>query len=81
MTRMNIIKITIWAAKLYINKKEKIDPYIPIDLKCPQHPRVSNNLFCIDEKGKKFYKIFQTYTRAIFNLIVKQNIKLILNLA
>ena len=32
--------------------KEKIDPYIPIDLKCPEHPKILNNLFCADEKGK-----------------------------
>ena len=34
------------------HKKEDIDPYIPIDLKCPDHPNNANNLFCNDEKGK-----------------------------
>ena len=34
------------------HKKEKIDPYVPIDLKCPEHPSNANNLFCIEEKGK-----------------------------
>lgn len=34
------------------HKKENIDLYVPIDLKCPQHPNNANNLFCIDEKGK-----------------------------
>ena len=33
------------------HKKEKIDPYVPIDIKCPQHPDVPMNLFCVDEKG------------------------------
>ena len=33
------------------HKKEKIDYYIPIDTKCPNHPNVPLNLFCIDEKG------------------------------
>ena len=32
------------------HKKELIDPYIPIDLKCPEHQKVPNNLFCLDEK-------------------------------
>ena len=34
------------------HKKENIDLYVPIDLKCSQHPNNANNLFCIDEKGK-----------------------------
>ena len=34
------------------HKKEKIDLYIPIDLKCKDHPKIPLNLFCIDEKGK-----------------------------
>ena len=34
------------------HKKESIDLYVPIDLKCPEHPKVPINLFCIDEKGK-----------------------------
>ena len=32
--------------------KEKIDYFVPIDLKCPEHNLVPMNLFCIDEKGK-----------------------------
>ena len=35
------------------HKKEKIDSYVPIDLKCPDHPDHPIYLFCIDEKGKK----------------------------
>ena len=34
------------------HKKENIDLYVPIDLKCPDHPNNSNNLFCVDDKGK-----------------------------
>ena len=34
------------------HKKENIDPYAPIDLKCLEHPKSLNNLFCIDEKVK-----------------------------
>ena len=37
--------------------KENIDPFVPIDLKCPNHPKDRMNLFCIDEKGK-FKNIF-----------------------
>ena len=35
------------------HKKENIDPYIPINVKCPEHPKNLNNFFCIDEKSKK----------------------------
>ena len=31
--------------------KESIDPFIPIDLKCPEHSDHPMYLFCIDEKG------------------------------
>ena len=34
------------------HKKIAIDPYVPIDLKCTEHPNTPNNLFCIEEKGK-----------------------------
>ena len=36
-----------------IHKKEQIDPYVPIDLKCPEHPINPLVLFCLDEKGNK----------------------------
>ena len=32
--------------------KENIDLYVPIELKCPEHPNILLNLFCINEKGK-----------------------------
>lgn len=38
------------------HKKEMIDYFIPIDLKCPNHIQFPMYLFCIDEKGKsEFY--------------------------
>ena len=33
------------------HRKEKIDLFIPIDTKCPEHEGTPMNLFCIDEKG------------------------------
>ena len=33
------------------HKKDKIDYFVPIDIKCPEHDRVPINLFCLDEKG------------------------------
>ena len=35
------------------HKKELIDPFVPIDLKCPEHPKYPMDFFCIDEKGNK----------------------------
>ena len=32
------------------HKKEKIDPFVPIDIKCPEHHSYPNELFCLDEK-------------------------------
>ena len=34
------------------HKKETIDPFIPIELKCPIHHLNPMNLFCTYEKGK-----------------------------
>ena len=39
------------------HKKEKIDLFIPIDTKCPEHEGNLMNLFCIDEKGNIYYNI------------------------
>ncbi len=36
----------------YKHKKKLIDPYIPIELKCPDHPSIPSNVFCVEEKGK-----------------------------
>jgi len=32
------------------HKKELLDPYMPIDLKCPDHPIIPITLFCLNEK-------------------------------
>ena len=40
------------------HKKELIDYYVPIELKCPLHPNNSNNLFCSDEKGKLYLYLY-----------------------
>ena len=37
------------------HKKEKIDYFVPIDTKCPEHPDVALNLFCLEEKGNYIY--------------------------
>ena len=33
------------------HKKEKIDYYLPIELRCSVHQNVPLNLFCLEEKG------------------------------
>ena len=33
------------------HKKEKIDYFVPLDLKCTEHNLVPMNLFCLDEKS------------------------------
>lgn len=32
------------------HRNEVIDPFVPIDTKCPTHPNIPMNLFCINEK-------------------------------
>ena len=34
------------------HKTEKIDLYLPIDLKCTDHPEYPMHLFCLQEKDK-----------------------------
>ena len=34
-----------------LHKKEKIDLFVPIDLKCPEHMLHPMILFCVNEKG------------------------------
>ena len=43
------------------NKKENIDPFVPIDTKCQLHPEYPLKLFCIDEKGKIYYFIIHFF--------------------
>ena len=44
-----------------VHKKEKIDYFVPIELKCPKHSKNIINLFCIDEKGKLKYKLINNF--------------------
>ena len=37
------------------HNKQEIDPYVSINIKCPEHPNINNNLFCIDEKSKNIF--------------------------
>ena len=37
------------------HKREPIDLYVPIELKCPEHPIIPMTLFCLDERGKHIY--------------------------
>ncbi len=39
------------------HKKEKADPYVPIDIKCPEHPNGIMDFFCINEKGNLYFNI------------------------
>ena len=41
------------------HKKEKIDYYVPIDTRCPEHQNVPLNLFCLYEKGILFNYVIQ----------------------
>ena len=34
------------------HKKEDINPYISLDIKCPLHPKIPMSLFCVEEKSK-----------------------------
>ena len=36
---------------------EKIDPFLLIDIKCNNHPKIPMNLFCIDDKSKNIFII------------------------
>ena len=36
------------------HQKELIDPFAPIDTKCPDHPLNPITLFCLNEKGKLY---------------------------
>ena len=51
------------------HKKEKIDFFVPIDTRCPEHPNVALNLFCLDEKGNTIY-IISIYSSLLFNVLL-----------
>jgi len=36
------------------HKKEKIDYFVPIDIKCHNHPKNIINLYCVEEKGNLY---------------------------
>ena len=52
--------------------KEKIDYFVPIDLKCPEHPTNPRNLFCVDDKGKIFNFIFIIHYRIMLRYMPLQ---------
>ena len=35
------------------HKIEEIDPFVSINVKCPEHSKIINNLFCVEEKSKE----------------------------
>ena len=37
------------------HKKEKLDFFVPIELRCHNHPKIFINLFCMDDKGKNYF--------------------------
>ena len=37
------------------HKKEKLDFFVPIELRCQDHPKNFINLFCMDDKGKNYF--------------------------
>ena len=39
------------------HQKELIDPFVAINMKCPDHPLNPITLFCISEKGKSYILI------------------------
>ena len=45
------------------HKKEKIDYFVPIDTKCPEHPKIPMNIYCLDENGKN------TFLFLFFNIL------------
>ena len=36
------------------HKKEEIDPFTSFGIRCPEHPKISMNLFCKEEKSKRY---------------------------
>ena len=52
-----IFKILVHDKKKKEHKKEKADPFVPIEIKCPEHPNGIMDFFCVKEKGKLLYII------------------------
>ena len=45
------------------HKKEKIELFVPIDLKCPEHKLYPMDLFCTNDKGNIFLLFIIFYYR------------------
>ena len=59
------------------HNKEKIDPFVPIDVKCLEHPKILMNLFCLDEKGtlilfNKYNLYFPNYRTLLYILLLQK---------
>ena len=54
----NCFKIIHDLRKNRQHQKEKINPFISIDIKCPKHPEYPMELFCVEEKGKNIHFIY-----------------------
>ena len=75
---MNVVYIYVLLAfYIYMKKKanlfhikEEIDPFISIDIKCPEHPTVPMNLFCSREKSKNYIIYIITPIKKLFVLCV-----------
>ena len=51
------------------HKKEKIDNFVPIDTRCPEHQGNNMNLFCIEEKGNIIIIYNYLYYRTLLCLL------------
>ena len=40
------------------HQKELVDPFVQINMKCPDHPLNAITLFCINEKGKLYIILY-----------------------
>ena len=48
----NCFKIIHDLKNNFEHKKELIDPFIPIEINCSEHPNYPLELFCLNDKGK-----------------------------
>jgi hypothetical protein len=48
----SFFKLSHSSEEYKVHKKDKIDLFVPMDLKCPEHKIYSIGLFCTNEKGK-----------------------------
>jgi len=51
-----------------LHKKEEINPFNPMEIKCPEHPKNQINLFCISEKSKNIFFNFNLHIYRTFML-------------